>query len=516
MSEKIEGCESKLKEKILEFLKNKHNLILIAILTLAFIIRIYFFSLTIEQILWWDEADYMCLAKKIGKGILPNISLKELWSPRRPFLMPLIWAIPFLIGLGELTAKFSITILSLIGIVFTYLVGKEMFDKKVGLIAAFCMSIFWLSLFLNTRFLVGLPGTVFWLASIYCLWKGYVKRGNKIYFWLFGVFFGLTIFTKANGVLLIIPLTALFITKDKLKFLKNKNFWVSIGLMILTLVPFIIWLFLNYTNPAQAFTGVGEGRFANLNLGIFASIWTYISYFPEYLGLGFFILFIIGLGMFIHLIYGIDLIFKKDRNDLRKYLFLFLWIMVFILFFGYQGSKIGETLPFQPRYLIYIFPAVFMITGKGLLKVYSLIKKYNKDIAILIILGLILWGGYYQVRLGNIAIKDFQHSRSTVKTAALWIKENSNEDDIILTMSRPHTMYYSERYVKEAANAEEVLKSNARYIITSVYEPTPRWFLEYPKNNKDILMPARTYVSPESVDTDQKVVTLAIYEFKKH
>ncbi|MEM3074692.1 MAG: hypothetical protein QW727_02000 [Candidatus Pacearchaeota archaeon] len=63
--EKIE----KRKQKIKNWLSDKHNLVLFGILIFAFIIRLYYFALTKNQPLWWDEAEYMSAAKSYA-GIM--------------------------------------------------------------------------------------------------------------------------------------------------------------------------------------------------------------------------------------------------------------------------------------------------------------------------------------------------------------------------------------------------------------------------------------------------------------
>ena len=56
----------KKEEKLASFLKDKHNLIFIGILILAIAIRLYYFNVTYDQPLWWDEADYLAYAKNLA------------------------------------------------------------------------------------------------------------------------------------------------------------------------------------------------------------------------------------------------------------------------------------------------------------------------------------------------------------------------------------------------------------------------------------------------------------------
>ena len=107
-----------------KLLKNKYKLILILILLLAFTIRVHYFSKTYDQPLWWDEADYMGYAKKIGGGL----DINDVWYYRRTFFLPLIWAGLFRLGFGEASIRFTEVLLSLGAVFLAYLVGKEMFN----------------------------------------------------------------------------------------------------------------------------------------------------------------------------------------------------------------------------------------------------------------------------------------------------------------------------------------------------------------------------------------------------
>jgi len=50
-------------ERIKLWLKDPYNLTLVIIIVLAFAIRLYYFFITKNQPLWWDEAEYMATAK---------------------------------------------------------------------------------------------------------------------------------------------------------------------------------------------------------------------------------------------------------------------------------------------------------------------------------------------------------------------------------------------------------------------------------------------------------------------
>lgn len=495
-----------MKEKINNILKNKYTLILLGILLVAFIVRIYFLTVTINQPVWWDEGDYLTVAKKIGKDLYPNFKLSELSNPRRPLFLPLLWGFIFKSGLGEQIIRFVQVTFSMFAVFLTYLIGKEMFNKKIGLISAFLMSIFWLNLFYTNRLLLEIPTLTFWCASVYFFWKGYVKKEKSKYLWLFGVFFGLSVFARAASLIMIIPLIVFILAKDKFNFIKNKHLWIAIILFLIIFSPFMIWVGLNYGNPFKKFTGIGEGRFAEIDLDTFlyGNTKEFIEYFPTYLQIPFLLIFLFGLIFFLDIFLGWDILFKENGEELRKKLFLLLWIIIPLLFFGVTTSKSYM----EDRYLMNIFPAVFMIISTGLLKIYNYTKKYNKGFALIIIILILLAGTNYQLSYANNMINFKKDSYSQVRDSALWMKENLKENEIFMTQSVPQSMYYSERecygYGKEDLFKKQLKELKPKYLIVSVFEQHPEWAYKYPEQLN--LTPIKIYM------LDQDKPALIIYK----
>ena len=56
----------KVRDSIKSWLKDPHNLTFLGIMVLALVIRLYYFVLTKNQPLWWDESDYMAYAKTLA------------------------------------------------------------------------------------------------------------------------------------------------------------------------------------------------------------------------------------------------------------------------------------------------------------------------------------------------------------------------------------------------------------------------------------------------------------------
>ncbi len=63
-------------------------------------------------------------------------------------------------------------------------------------------------------------------------------------------------------------------------------------------------------------------------------------------------------------------------------------------------------------------------------------------------IGLIGFGGYYELKHADMIIKNKATSFSGIRKASLYIKENSNPDDLILTVPSSQVAYYAERKIE--------------------------------------------------------------------
>ena len=102
--------------------------------------------MTVNAALWWDEADYLALAKHYGLG-LPEIAAP--WRARRS---PMLLGIFYWLGANELIMRFVWVLLSVSGVLFTYIIGKRLYGKAVRLLSALFLSVYFEYLFWSARF----------------------------------------------------------------------------------------------------------------------------------------------------------------------------------------------------------------------------------------------------------------------------------------------------------------------------------------------------------------------------
>ena len=491
------------KNKSKEFLKN--NLPIILILVFGFAIRIYFFILTKNQAEWWDSGEYLSYASHWAFGIPVE------FNPQRPPLFPLIEALFLKLGFGDNLLKFILEVIpSTLLILVSYLIVKEMYNKKLALLTAFLISVFWLILFNTVRLHADIPLLFFSYLSVYYFWKGYVKKQKNYYLYLAFIFIALAFLIKLTAGLFGLIFLVFLLTIDKLKFLKNKHLWLAFILFILILLPYFIWQNNVFGKPT-AFLFASHVTYNPAGITSYKPIgWHILNFIPWMLNTPYFVLFLIGLITLYTLFLSLDLIIKTKNNEKYNDLFIFIWILIPLLYFVFLERDAED------RWLLPIALPLLILVGKGLFFVYDLIKKYEKNIAITVFIALILLGGYFQLARADEIINAKKDSYMQVKEASLWIKENSNKDDIIFSKSVTQTTYYAQRRVlgfggNETQFKEEVKKYKPKYIVFSIFEPHGKT-LEFPEKFKNSLEPVKAYLAPNEKDK----AVLMIYRFKNY
>ena len=121
------------KELVKNWLKDKHNLFFIGIVILTILIGGYYFSLTKNQPLWWDESDYLAYAKNLAGYNVDWIVTKDHNS-----LFSYIVALFFILKFSEPLTKFFVEFIPyVLVIVLIYLVAGLMYkDKRIALISS--------------------------------------------------------------------------------------------------------------------------------------------------------------------------------------------------------------------------------------------------------------------------------------------------------------------------------------------------------------------------------------------
>ncbi|MDO8460310.1 MAG: glycosyltransferase family 39 protein [Nanoarchaeota archaeon] len=498
--EKIE----KRKKIVLDWIKEPSNATLIAILILAFAIRMYYFPTIKGQPLWWDEAEYMATAKHWAFGVIYNL------NGQRPPLFQALAALAFKLGLQEAAMRILLVIIPSVILSFTiYLLGKEMFDKKIALIAAFLSSISWTFVFWSLRLQPDFFSMIFQVLAVFFMWK-YWKEENKkmILPALSGLCVALGVYFKVSALLVPMIFIVFIFLKERLSAFFNKaNYVFSISFLI-SMVPYFIWSYFTFHDVLALRGGYTPDRTALE----FAIGW-YNFRFYYFLTEGVvFILFLIGLILALKFLFYSDLLLKEKKHWLNADIFCVLSLAFVSAFYIFYIRNTDD------RWVFLWMPFIFLLAGKGLMFIYDKSKKYSKPLAILIIAVLLALSGYYQYKHFDSIIETKKDSYMPTKLSGIWLKENANKNDRVLSAGYTQTVYYSEinvthltgDYATQASFDGFLQNTTPRYVILSALEYNPPGALEWVQNNQNRVTPVQAYFS----DAEKKNPILIIYEIK--
>tara|TARA_Y100000310_G_C20570274_1_gene757639 strand:- start:561 stop:1196 length:636 start_codon:yes stop_codon:yes gene_type:complete len=198
--------------------------------------------------------------------------------------------------------------------------------------------------------------------------------------------------------------------------------------------------------------------------------------------------------MFIDVFIGFDLILKnKDRRLSHKFLLL-LWILIPLLYFGFGVSH------YEDRYIFMTFPAIFFLIGLLVEKIQEYLSRHGKIFSTIFLIAILIVGGFQLISHSDSIIKARVDSFGPIKQAGEWIKDNSFDNEQIMTKSRPQITYYSERETFTIPNDEKDFVGNftnirPRYVMVSIYESHPQWSLEPSFADKYRLQPIIAFPS---------------------
>ena len=518
------------KEKVKSFLKNNQNILFFIVIGLTLIFKLYYFFKLGNQPIWWDEGDYLALAKVWALN-MPVPEWMAHFTGMRPLFLPLLWAGLFKIGFGEGLVRFFTLLIPSVGSVgIIYLLGRDMYNKGVGLAAATMLSSYWVWNFYSFRLLTDIPAVFFGLLSFYFFWSWYEKDGKtKGLYW--SIFFGVLAFsTRFPYALVPITSAAYLLITRKLSVFKDRKILKSILLGIILLTPYLIYLASIKFAPLQFYFGEQAVSIKNpiqwnllgMSFQLLDSIFWKIALIIGLISLGSFIL-------------GTDIIWKQKDKRFNADLLLVLWL--FIHFFFYVVVIRGAT----DRWLLMASVGLFILAAKGISFSYDFLKGKSHLIAIILALVLLLGGVYANITHSVSLIENKKTSYIAIKESGEWLKQNTPKDAKIMTPSIVQNQYYSERDSYDLSYKGETLPKDCKdlyggtvnnescqaasealfnekvsivqpdYYVISIYEPvfTPQWAYTYAQRYN--LTFEKEFYQPENLQQP----VLVIYRFNK-
>ncbi|QQG43451.1 MAG: glycosyltransferase family 39 protein [Candidatus Daviesbacteria bacterium] len=376
------------------------------ILAVALILRL----ISLNQSLWLDEAINVVNAQNLN--LLTFLTQYPIGDFHPPGYFLLLWLWGRLFGFSEISVRIPSLFLGVGTIWLVYLLGKELFNKKIGALAALLLAVAPLHVYYSQEarmysfaaFAVALNSYFFvrLLKNKLQVNLGFIGEAKNLF-----VFSGVLVIYSDYLAYLIFPaqfLYLLFFQKDKLKnYLKVGSF---------VLVSFLIWLpffyqqLLNGLRTANLVPGwaevVGGVSIKNLGLIFAKTVLGRVSFDDK--------IFYSVVVMVVGLIYGAVIInaLRKVYDQLK--LVLFLTAVPLIL-----ATIISFFVPVLSYFrLLFILPFFYLLVAKG---VENLAKQF-KIITILSLLLISLSCLYFYYTNPKFQREDWRGAVSTVENLA--------------------------------------------------------------------------------------------------
>jgi len=211
-----------------------------------------------------DTGQFDDIALSLTKGNGFSLS-SGISTAARPPVYPLFLAgIYSLFGQSHLAVKLAQAILGAISCIIIYLIGKEVFNRKIGLWSGVAMALY-PPLISTTGFILSEELAIFLLAITILFLTRAMKRKQVSCYILAGIFLGLT--TLCRPITLLFPFflypAFLFSSSKRREFV-----WISILLasMILTITPWTIRNYIKFNVFISGQTGRGVILWAGTHL----------------------------------------------------------------------------------------------------------------------------------------------------------------------------------------------------------------------------------------------------------
>lgn len=529
MNLSIEEAGEKLEQK----LGNKYALVLLGIIGFSAAIR---FKYAFFEGMWVDESIHGRIAKEVPKHLL-EYSLPDkggAMTKRPPVYNYLLVLSNMVFGdiIGTDTAVRIVSpIMGTLGVLSTYLLGREVKNRDVGLAAAALTSVNGTYWFLSERILMGATLTTLFTTTLLAFYYGLEdKKYSKYAIWAWGPLIALTALSKQPGYTLgpIIVFYFLykkrreikdyfmsdkdFIQSDLYGLFTDKNYYIALGLFMAVMLPWMVRNMGVCQFPLCSFKQALSIATSSGNIDVQGPLY-FLFTLPGLLSLplfGFVLLNVANsvLGTFRS---SPDQTVKKlvftalitlGTFILRTELFPLALITSIALFVRSDGEKLlwlaaglgigimSVNATKVPRYIVYVLPALIIISTISIFRASSFISdmkpdtglsKYVQVWVIMLVIVSPIFGLNYISGQAQVSNHGFQ----ALEPAGQWVQENT-EDDVRIYSTSPQVRYWAHptmpvasagRVPSNETGFKNFLRDeNITIVMIDVYERTqPEW-----------------------------------------
>ena len=416
-------------DKILDIFFSKSNFkYLIILLIIALILRI------IASVNIAPNADEVVHAPHainfINSGKLQIMDEAPIWF----FLTDLIYKI---FEVNMFSARFLSILFGSLSILVIYLIGKELFNKRVALFASFLLT-FSAYHIIMTLAEMDIAMTFFFLLSMYFLIKALKTNKNKL-FLLSWIFLGIAILTKTIA-LMFIPAYVIFLiyynlkNKSEVKVSKKlfKTIFIFAIVIFVMVIPILTFNYLLYKDKGiedlqfSRFLGFGKDTYASIEATLkpFRVNDLFLSYNGRRPGLldGISFYYVFDFVLFILAIFGLIIIFNRNKTFSLLLLLIFLFPFIFL-----SGTSL---LPYHFAFGIPIFALLAANTLDFIIEKTKKIRIKTKIITYLLLILILVSSILFINKQGVFS------GKSEVTNIMSYNKDNIENDALVIVDTR--------------------------------------------------------------------------------
>lgn len=418
------------------------------VLILLLISPLFFYKLGQSSLVSWDEAWYA----QVSKNILKTKDLFNLtWNGSAYFDHPpasyWLTALTFgIFGINEFWARFPQAVAGLASVLILYFLGKELFNREIGLASAIALpSASWF-LFRSRSGNLDVALTMFFLAT---LLLGIKASKEKIYLIPFCVSFTLLILTKTLIPLTIIPALIIIFWRNKLYRLRE----ILLSFCLILVISGSWFAVQTFTHPTFLSRVFAIGLPA---VSFQTSIWENLSLVKQYLHVG------VGKWFWPGIASILVGLFLKQKRFLVLGLFFITFLPPFL--FSPKG-QIWHLIPLHPILILSFFGLFFTL-------VFRTTK--NKLLTLFLMFVISIYFSYIQIKrswIEFIDIPPYISDEAILSKEAAKFSQDFYIDDEFL----PSAVFYSDKNVRQIKKDEQLkdLFAGGEFILI-----TYKWHLD--------------------------------------
>lgn len=426
------------------------------LLLFSLLLRLYFFYVTREQAVWWDEAEYLLLGRQIaGFG---NEGLTQDW---RPIGLPLLLAGFFSIGLGESAIRLALVLTSLAAIWLTYRIGERIVGPTAAWVGAGLLSVCYLPLFYTFRILTETPHLTMSLLGVFLYLDGRVGRR-----WLgVGALVAAT-WIRFTDVVLLGLVAAHWSASAWLGRERAARRRLALGVAVaLAAAVALAWVSRDeLASLWRAWEHMVPGKY-------WSERWERFVEYPRWL------LRVLGPVQAPLLVFGLAWWVEdaRERWQRRRTIggaaFLLAWMAVAVLPFAI-------FVKLHDRYLMVALPPIFLAVGHGAVQIVQ--RRVRESWAPLALVALVAAAALPMFLEANDLIHAKARTYAEVAEAGRWLRHNARPGERILANSPPQIAYYAARDAGGLPLSENALwraatEEGVRHLVVSAAERQPAW-----------------------------------------